>query len=196
RPPRDFRRVVSRQELARRERRQRPGTRQGTRPARSPGDRAGRSGGSLERGLPHRPPRLLRRGRPDLAPQRKRATVRGAVRSRLPHGWESPVPATALKHFTEDIGRARAILTHADPPPTGYPAERLLRSDLLRSAWMFAIGALDAYFCDAYTDIVAATVSSKSRQDTINLKNTITLPEFVYDIKFPIRAILEDYDKT
>jgi len=106
------------------------------------------------------------------------------------------VPATALKHFTEDIGRARAILTHADPPPTGYPAERLLRSDLLRSAWMFAIGALDAYFCDAYTDIVAATVSSKSRQDTINLKNTITLPEFVYDIKFPIRAILEDYDKT
>ena len=53
---------------------------------------------------------------------------------------------------------------------------------------MFAVGALDAYFCDAYTDIVAATASSKSRQPTI------TLPEWVYEIKFPLRAILEEYD--
>lgn len=55
---------------------------------------------------------------------------------------------------------------------------------------MFAVGALDAYFCDAYTDVVAATASSKSRQPAI------VLPEWVYDIKFPIRAVLEDYDKT
>jgi hypothetical protein len=53
---------------------------------------------------------------------------------------------------------------------------------------MFAIGALDAYFCDAYTDIVAATISSKSRQPGI------TLPEFFYEIRFPIRAILEEYE--
>src|SRR5438874_4381120 len=53
---------------------------------------------------------------------------------------------------------------------------------------MFAVGALDAYFCDAYTDIVAATVSSKSRQPTI------TLPDFLYEIKFPVRAILEEYE--
>jgi len=53
---------------------------------------------------------------------------------------------------------------------------------------MFAVGALDAYYCDAYTDIVTATASSKSRQPAI------TLPESVYDIKFPIRAILEVYD--
>jgi hypothetical protein len=55
---------------------------------------------------------------------------------------------------------------------------------------MFAVGALDAYYCDAYTDIVAATASSKSRQPGI------ALPEWVYDIKFPIRAVLEDYDNT
>jgi hypothetical protein len=55
---------------------------------------------------------------------------------------------------------------------------------------MFAVSALDAYFCDAYTDIVAATASSKSRQPTISL------PEWVYDIKFPIRAVLEDYDNS
>jgi hypothetical protein len=98
------------------------------------------------------------------------------------------VPATALQHFQEDIARARAIVAHADPLPLPNDAERLLRSDLLRSAWMFAAGALDAYYCDAYTDIVAATASSKSRQPGI------TLPEWFYEIKFPIRAILEEYD--
>jgi hypothetical protein len=97
------------------------------------------------------------------------------------------LPATPLQHFHEDIARARAILAHADTLPRATAAEQRLRSDLLRSAWMFAVGALDAYFCDAYTDVVAATASSKSRQPGINL------PEWVYDIKFPIRAVLEEY---
>jgi hypothetical protein len=57
----------------------------------------------------------------------------------------------------------------------------------MRSAWMFAVGALDAYFCDAYTDLVAATIISKSRQASI------TLPDWFYEIKFPVRAILEPY---
>src|SRR5271155_5392227 len=99
------------------------------------------------------------------------------------------MPRTALVHFGEDVERARAIAAHADPLPQTTDAEQLLRSDLLRSAWMFAVGALDAYYCDAYTDIVAATASSKSRQPAI------TLPEWVYEIKVPIRAILEEYEK-
>ncbi len=98
------------------------------------------------------------------------------------------MPATALQHFQEDIARARAIVAHADPLPHGSIAERLLRSDLLRGAWMFAVGALDAYFCDAYTDLIAATVSSKSREPAITLPKS-----FFYEIKFPIRAILEEY---
>jgi hypothetical protein len=53
---------------------------------------------------------------------------------------------------------------------------------------MFAVGALGAYDCDAYTDNVAVTASSKSRQPGIRL------PEWVYDIKIPIRAVLEEYD--
>lgn len=53
---------------------------------------------------------------------------------------------------------------------------------------MFAVGALDAYFCDAYSDLVAAMASSKSRQPGI------ALPEWAYEIKFPLRAILEEYD--
>jgi hypothetical protein len=100
------------------------------------------------------------------------------------------VPATALQHFQEDIARAKAILTHADALPHTTAAEKLLRSDLLRSAWMFAVGALDAYFCDAYTDVIAATASSKSRQPTI------ALPEWAYDIKLPLRAVLEEYDRA
>lgn len=63
----------------------------------------------------------------------------------------------------------------------------MLRSDLLRSAWMFAVGAMDAYFCDAYTDIVAAAIISKNRYPAANL------PDFFYEIRFPIRAILESY---
>ncbi len=79
------------------------------------------------------------------------------------------MPATALQHFQEDIARATAIMTHARPLPHAAAAEQLLRSDLLRSAWMFAVGALDAYFCDAYTDIIAAMANSKSRQPAITL---------------------------
>ena len=100
------------------------------------------------------------------------------------------MPATALQHFQEDIARARAIVTHADPLPHAADADQLLRSDLLRSAWMFAVGALDAYFCDAYTDVIAAMASSKSRQPAI------ALPEWAYDIKFPLRAVIEEYDNT
>lgn len=101
---------------------------------------------------------------------------------------EFSVPVTALQHFHEDIARAKAIVAHADPQTCTNPTEQLLRSDLLRSAWMFSVGALDAYFCDAYTDLVAATASSKSRQPTI------ALPEWVYDINVPIRAVLEEYN--
>ena len=100
------------------------------------------------------------------------------------------MPATAIQHFLEDVARAKAIVAHADPLPPTSDTEHPLRSDLLRSAWMFAVGALDAYFCDAYTHLVAATANSKSRQPTINL------PQWAYDIKLPLRAILEEYNKT
>jgi hypothetical protein len=101
---------------------------------------------------------------------------------------EVVLPATALQHFQQDIARAKAIVAHAAVLARTSDAERLLRSDLLRSAWMFAVGALDAYYCDAYVDIVAATASSKIRQPEI------VLPEWVCDIKVPIRAVLEKYD--
>ena len=97
------------------------------------------------------------------------------------------MPATALKYFTDDVARARALIAHAGTLPKGAADEQLLRSDILRSAWMFAVGALDAYFSDAYTDVVAATIISKSRYDSM------VLPDFFYDIKVPVRAVLEPY---
>ena len=70
------------------------------------------------------------------------------------------MPQTALRHFQEDIKRARALVRHAAGLACPSDAERLLRDDVLRSAWMFAVGALDAYFCDAYTDLVATTINA------------------------------------
>ena len=100
------------------------------------------------------------------------------------------MPDTALQHFREDIARTRAIVAHAETIPHHHTEGLLLRSDLFRSGWMFAVGALDAYFCDAYTDLIAATAASKSRQPAI------ALPEWVYDIKLPLRAVLEQYDNA
>ena len=97
------------------------------------------------------------------------------------------MPSTALRHFQQDIGRAEGIVTLADSLLNTTAAEQVLRSDVLRSGWMFAVGALDAYFCDANTDVVAATIIAKSRHPTL------ALPEFFHDIRFPVRAILEPY---
>ena len=62
-----------------------------------------------------------------------------------------------------------------------------LKKRFAAHAWMFAIGAMDAYFCDAYTDIVAASIISKNRHPAM------VLPDFFYKIKFPIRTIVEWY---
>lgn len=97
------------------------------------------------------------------------------------------MPKTALKPFRQDVARARAVVAHAAPFPVATPAERLFRDDLLRSGWMFAVGALDAFFCDAYTDVVAATIISKERHPAL------ILPDFFLDIRFPVRALLTPY---
>jgi hypothetical protein len=52
---------------------------------------------------------------------------------------------------------------------------------------MFAIGSLDAYFSDAYTDLVAATIIAKSRCATM------TLPDFFYEILVPVGDAVASY---
>ena len=93
------------------------------------------------------------------------------------------MPATAKKHFDEDIDRSKAILETAHGMASETPEHRLVREDLMRSALMFAVGAADAYFCDAYADLVARILRAKTTQDTISI------PAAVKNITLPVSAL-------
>ncbi|MDR3638885.1 MAG: hypothetical protein P4L84_34085 [Isosphaeraceae bacterium] len=99
------------------------------------------------------------------------------------------MPTTPKAHFDEDIARALSIVNVADGLPAANDAERLVRDDVLRSAWMFAVGAMDAYFCDAYVAVLARTLRGKQLQPNINL------PAFIRSIKIPIGSILASYTR-
>jgi len=59
------------------------------------------------------------------------------------------MPATARQDFNEDIARAEALHAHGGPIEQATPE---LAADLFRAAVVLAVGALDAYLCDAYVD--------------------------------------------
>jgi len=69
--------------------------------------------------------------------------------------------------------------------PTGNAGAILLREDVLRAGWMFAAGAMDAYFCDAYADIVAAVLLCKSREQAV------ALPSHIDDLQVPVSTVLD-----
>lgn len=95
------------------------------------------------------------------------------------------MPDQAKKHFDEDIARSRAILEHAKTLTASD--QKMLHDDLLRSAWMFAVGAMDAYFCDAYASVLARTLKAKHHQ------NDITLPQRVQNIEISVGDIFASY---
>jgi hypothetical protein len=97
------------------------------------------------------------------------------------------MPDSAITPFRENIVRAKALVAHAKSLPRITEAEDLLCDDILRSAWMFAVGAMDAYFCDAYADLIAATLMAKNHQPLV------ILPDFIGKIKIPVTAVLENY---
>lgn len=86
---------------------------------------------------------------------------------------------TANRHFREDMGRAQALLEHADTLSKGT-----LREDILRSAWMFGVGALDAFFCDAYGDLVARTLQAKQ------LEPKVHIPERLLNLRVPAMTVI------
>lgn len=90
--------------------------------------------------------------------------------------------ATARKHFDEDISRAQAMLDHANglAPP--------LSDDILRAAWVLAVGALDAYLCDAYVDLLASQLRAY-RDKAIG-----ELPPQYAKVKLPAGAVLRPYE--
>jgi hypothetical protein len=97
------------------------------------------------------------------------------------------MPNAVKQDFDEAISRARAIVAHARTLAPATPAERLVRDDLLRSAWMFAVGAMDAYFCDAYTEIITLSLRAKS------LQTNVVLTQEISEIEVPIGTILTPY---
>ena len=97
------------------------------------------------------------------------------------------MPTTPKRHFDQDLARATAIVDHAHPLRVATSPEELLRDDLLRTGWMFAVGALDAYFCDAYVHCITTTLRAKS------LQATVVLPAFIRNIRIPIGSILSAY---
>lgn len=86
---------------------------------------------------------------------------------------------TAKAHFDEDMVRAEALLAHAMPLPAC-----VLRDDVLRAAWMMAVGACDAYFSDAYVDLISRAIRAKDLQPAIHI------PDRLNNLKVPVTAVL------
>lgn len=90
------------------------------------------------------------------------------------------MPTTALNHFNQDIQRARDLRLHADSL-----AASVLKDDIYRSSWMMAIGAMDAYFCDAFADVLAKILNAKNTDNNIALSNKIK------SLKLPVHTLLQ-----
>lgn len=59
------------------------------------------------------------------------------------------MPTTARAHFDQDITRTQAVLSEADRLPATRSG---VADDLRRASVALAVGAMDAYLCDAYID--------------------------------------------
>ena len=84
------------------------------------------------------------------------------------------MPSSAIRHFKEDIDRADGLLNLARRLHYGQTKTQLVRDDVLRGAWMYAVGALDAYYSDAYADLIASCLIAKSRNPRVQLGNRIS----------------------
>jgi hypothetical protein len=88
---------------------------------------------------------------------------------------------TAINHFHEDIHRARVLINHS-----ATVTDSNLMKDIMRSSWMMAVGSLDAYFCDAYGDLVARTFRAKV------LQSSIPIPSRLSELKIPAVVVLDN----
>ncbi len=88
-----------------------------------------------------------------------------------------PILVSAKAHFDTDLARARALMVNAAQVP-------VCEDDMLRSALMFAVGACDAYFADAYGDLISRVLRAKE------LEPAISLPDRLNNLKMPVTAIL------
>ena len=88
---------------------------------------------------------------------------------------------TYRRHFNDDMDRVIAILDHAN---TLSGVASLVR-DLRLSAIAMAVGAMDAYFCDAYADCLTAVLQTYVRGDWRGI-----LPDVYSKVRLPGGIIL------
>lgn len=86
---------------------------------------------------------------------------------------------TAIRHFGQDIARSRALLQHSVAMPAGP-----VKDDIMRAAWMMAVGACDAYFSDAYGDLISRVLRAKDLQRGVNI------PDRLNRLKVPVLAVI------
>lgn len=87
--------------------------------------------------------------------------------------------STAKMHFSEDISRAFELHRHA--LTISHP---MTKGDILRAAWMMAVGACDAYFSDAYADLVSRTLRAR------DLESHIEIPDRLNNLRIPVIAVI------
>lgn len=92
----------------------------------------------------------------------------------------SNILLTARKHFEDDIKRATSLRKC-----TKVQTDVGLTDDILRASWMMAVGAADAYFCDAYGDLISRTLRA------IELQPEITIPDRLMKLRIPVVAVVQ-----
>jgi hypothetical protein len=88
---------------------------------------------------------------------------------------------SAINHFNEDITRANELLNHSMQLQDG-----VVKDDIMRAAIMMCVGASDAYFSDAYTDVISRAIRAKE------LEPAIQIPDRLNNTRIPVAAILRD----
>ena len=89
--------------------------------------------------------------------------------------------ATIKTHFDDDIHRAKELLNHAVSLPDGD-----LKYDIMRASLMMCVGASDAYFSDAYADLISRAIRAK------DLEPSIGIPDRLNNIRIPVSALLRE----
>ena len=96
-----------------------------------------------------------------------------------------PILQTPKKYFDEDIDRAKNLFHIAANLQNNIASS--VRDDLLRSAWMFAVGACDAYFCDAYADLITRTYSAREMESKGTIPTKLRSRNLTADDHFKIK---------
>jgi len=103
------------------------------------------------------------------------------------------VPRRALRYFVEDIARAEALVALAEGMPRESDEQQLVRDDVLRSAWMFAVGAMDAYYSDAYADLLGGTLICLQRQPLKADGTSVRIPSGILQTPLPVSMFMKEY---